>query len=379
MKILKWHLALVYIFCCFAFGTCAAVAEYRITPLCGLSSTKSYCETRSINDKGQVIGSYAEIENGKYTGTTKIFLFDREQGFISICIPKQNLSPYSFNNQGQVICYDSGTQKCFIWDTKLGISHFNPFNAHYCFIRSLNNSGKMLGFYRQTPTDAFRSFLVDNGVITDLGIGSDFSYNSEFLGYHMMDLNVCAINDKNQLIGTFSYGKLHPTKNKYVKVGTISFFWDGKIHFLPENISAFGLNNKGLVLARKAPPLFGWSDETYLWDLEGGLRYLPGFIGWAINDSSVVLGEKDEEVVDHSGMVVKNPAIWREGAIITLADLLGVESIYSLAPPYSDSYSIEALSKVAYSINSKGQITCMGIIWGDSYPVILEPVNTPLD
>ena len=40
----------------------------------------------------------------------------------------------------------------------------------------------------------------------------------------------------------------------------------------------------------------------------------------------------------------------------------------------SDNYAIESLTSIS-DINNKGQIPCMGSIWGDQFPCLLEPIK----
>lgn len=84
-----------------------------------------------------------------------------------------------------------------------------------------------------------------------------------------------------------------------------------------------------------------------------------------MNDNELIVGAIENEYVEDGDYPTS--AVWKEGAVIEIAHLLGVDTVKNLAPLFSDTYLIEAIKKIK-SVNNKGQMTCTGIIWGKWYP-----------
>jgi hypothetical protein len=100
--------------------------------------------------------------------------------------------------------------------------------------------------------------------------------------------------------------------------------------------------------------------------IKHGIKFISNFSGETFNDSSTILGyKKDEQIKDHSqdNTTFSIPAIWRDGDIITIAELLGVENLNQISPPFSDNYTVEMVNQ-CLDINNTGQILCWVTIWG---------------
>lgn len=359
--------------CLFTFA--AQAAEYTVS----LIGTETYANTQweatGINDKGQIFGT-CQVNLYSQSVST-IFLFDKKSNINFIRDEDYGwIYPVTVNNGSQIIGYG---QRPFIWSKALGFHSLDIFNSINLQLTDLNDLGQIIGSYY---VDAYgdpkilpyppvqsseeRPFLWDNGIAKDMGWGSEFAQQIEALGYHVMGITLMSINNKGELAGCFHFGKYNEKQQRFVSAGYRTFFWDGDIHeiSLPTSLQyqpyRMQLNNRGVVLLRT-------DNESYLWSLEKGLQPLVGFNGDKLNDSSVVLGYKN----DISGGV---PAIWREGNVTTIADLLGVENIYNMAPPYSDNYAIERLDSIV-DLNNNGQIVCNGWLWGERHPCLLEPIK----
>lgn len=342
------------IFCCLSFMSFAN--EYKVSLLGLGSSPDIQCSVAAINDKGQILGSYNETLN---YNKSKIYLLDSKNGLTLIEAKDQAVYPITMNNVGQVLGHGN---KPFIWSKALGLRWLDIFNSTYVKATDLNDLGQIIGSYQLVGSnEAMRPFMWDYGVVTDMGPGSDFSKSIESLGFHIMEIQLMSINNKGELAGYFAYGKYNEKKKKYVRVGYECFYWDGEAHIIPlpvflvQEPNLMKVNNHGAVLICD---FYG----NYFWRLEQGLETINNFSGSAINDSNTVLGWSS------------GPAIWKDGVIISIGDLLGVADIEHLAPLYSDDYAIEKLTNFM-DINNKGQILCLGYIWGDTYPCLLEPIK----
>lgn len=329
-----------------------------------------------INDKSQIYGGYADS-----SGKNMMYISDSNGSFTLIENENKQFYPFysSANNAGQVVGGWNGSTAIFLWSRALGIRPINIFDTPNAQPISLNDLGQMIGtYYDYSPGCTYRPFLWDNGVLTDMGTGSEFVNNLESLGYQVMDIKLMDINNRGQMAGYFCYGKYSEKQKKFVCAGFKSFLWDGAFYLLPitseEAPQTIKLNNRGVILLvdQKIDRQLDRTIETsYLWDIENGLQSLVNFYGKDLNDSSTVLGFERK----YSNREYREfPGIWKEGQFISLADLLGFSSLYNMAPPYSDTYEIERIDNVV-SINNKGEIACEGWVWGEKHPCILKPIN----
>lgn len=331
-------------------------AEYEAS-LIEMNNSPDYCLTvRTINDKGLIVGSCQNIT--KPSAASEIFFYDIKDGFRILKMNDQHSCyPISINNAGQVLGY---SHKPFFWSKTLGFRWIEVFNSNSVGVTEFNDLGQIIGNYYLNNRD--RPFLWEYGVAMDMGPGSEFASQFEVLGYHVMEIRLLTINNKGELAGVFCYGKYNQKTKKYVTVGQKLFFWDGDVHVLPiehSSVSTMSLNNKGELMI--------CGDYTCIWNIMEELIYIPGFKGRKINDQSVVLGSaiSEEETL---------PAIWKNGSVNTIAQLLDVENVLDIGPPYSDDYLIEGLYGFE-DLNNQGQLLCTGTIWGDPYPCLLSPIK----
>ncbi len=355
----------------FCLLSCIAFAEEYTLSLLGVESmTEAQCSVTAINDKGQVLGRYEECHpNNK----SKIYIYDNKNGLILIDSKDQWIYPITMNNAGQVLG-SGGNDKPFVWSKVLGIRWLDIFNSTSVKANDLNDLGQIIGSYSPVGSNTRKPFLWDYGVVTDMGPGSEFGQKIEALGYHVMEIQLMSINNKGEIAGYFAYGKFNEKKKKYVQVAKEAFFWDGDMHILqlPQNRNLVYRDEEASIKVNNLGTVMIPSDcSTYLWDLREGLRVIDNFIGLAFNDSNILLGRTKTM---HEGVCFWTPSIWKDGAIIELTELLGVSDINQMSPLYSDNYGIENLSNFS-DINNKGQIPCVGSIWGDSYPCLIEPAK----
>ncbi len=330
-------------------------------------------EVDGITSNGYIFGRRWEKNEYHTCFQGRIYIFNEKSGFTDIETP-YFFQKCAMNNAGQLI----GTKdnKLFIWSKTLGERSLDIDSAPNGPL-VFNDLGQLIGDYKNTYNGKvwlYSSFIWDNGILTIVDSESEFAKQFEPLGYHVMGIRLMAINNRGELAGHISYGKYHEKQKKYVVTGNLAFFWNGEIHTLPlplkeaHEIKKMAINNQSNVLIKT-------DHETYLWNLQDGLKLIPNFIGDAINDNNTIVGfiGDNGNLSDESDIPV-TPAIWDNGKIIKIADLLGVEDCNNMAPSFSDAYAVEAISRIT-SINNKGQMVCKGLIWGNWYPCVLEPVK----
>lgn len=336
-------------------------AEYKIQIL-PINLVDIECQLKSLNDNGVMLLTYKDS-----TYHSKICIYDEINGMNVIESKGESIHPISINNSGQVL---ANSYKTFIWNRELGIRYLNIFNSDYNNGIDINDLGQIIGTYRPSGSDYTaprRPFLWNSGSVTDMGPGSEFCKQFEILGYHVMDVTLTSINNNGEIAGHFRYGKFNEKKKKYITLGTKVFFWDGDMHILPLTVQsnffpqAVKMNNKSIVLVQV-------DLSTYLWNRDNGLTLIPDFIGISLNDSTVILGIQTKLDFD-----IYKTSIWRDGNIINLAELLGVDNLDKISPLYSETYEVEKLTDFI-DINNKDQVGCNGLIWNEKYPCVLEPL-----
>lgn len=309
-------------------------------------------EPVSMNDKGQVIGYAYPLD-----GQSHIFIFDEKKGTQEIECNYGN--PIAINNAQQVLGSGSNSGVCgkpFLWAKTFGFRWIEQ-NAQ---LVDFNDFGQVIGTYTKDGQQG--SFLWDYGVTTDMGPNSEFAQQFTSQGYHVIGVHLKAINNKGELVGYFGYGEFNKKKGKYVLVGYKTFFWNGELTILPFDgaPALMDLNIHGQVLVQTG------QGGCFLWKPDGEVEEIPEFWGIALNDKSSVLGHLTENWC---------PALYKEGSVSTIAELLGVDDIAKLSKRYSDNYEFEKITKIV-ALNNKDQILCVGEIWGDQYPCILSPKAT---
>lgn len=341
--------------CCAIFCFLSSIAfanDYTVAPLAIESLAIGQWYASEINNKGQILGYH--YDNGIF----KLFIYDSKTGINTFIDAKgQYLRPLKINNAGQVLGCDHN-QKPFIWSKVLGIRWLEIPNSINVSAVDLNDLGQIIGSYFSQGSNTWRPYLWDYGVVTDMGIGSEFSQAIEALGYHVMSIELSSVNNKGELAGNFAFGKFNEKTKKYIVEGYKAFFWNGDLNILPlpnDFQPTIKINNHGIAMIN--------SDHCYIWDIDNGLRPILDFQGRALNDSLTVFGYSSNGA----------PGLWKNNCIYPLADLLGISDISNMAPYLSDSYDLERIDSFN-SLNNKGQIPCVGYIWGDPYPCLLEPI-----
>lgn len=329
-----------------------------------------------ITDNSKMFGKIWKSENHQRK-SDEIFTFDQKNGFIFF--GQSAICSLVANNVGQLVGYGYfnkiGEWKIFIWSKALGFHFLDIKGFDVNNNLKLNDLSQVIGFTSTWNGEYYldKSFIWDNGVITKIEPDTEFAYQFESLGFHVMSIRLMGLNNKGELIGYIGHGKFNEKQKKYVLTGYQAFFWDGDIHLisLPKNIK-FPLEK--MIVNHKGTVLLNTYNETYLWDRETGVKLIPNFKGYAMNDNEIIIGTIGNPPCE--GNEDSIPAIWKDEKIIRVAQLLGVDDVKNLAPAFSDNYAIEAIKEV-HGLNNKAQMTCKGLIWGKWYPFILEPSKNP--
>lgn len=268
------------------------------------------------------------------------------------------------NNDEKLVC--SCSRGSFTFDKKSGIQWIKGIHN----VIAVNDFDQIIAETNSSPR---RPCLWNNGEIIDMGLGSELSQQIEYHGYHVMNINLKAINNNGEIAGTFEYGKFNEKNKKWYQIGSQPFFWNGYAHIISiSGISLHGatvkLNNQGVVM------IPSWDNnevKTFLWDIHNGLQQIRGFSGSDLNDTGWILGRMVIGKDDH-GEDKYAEALWRDGMATSLEELLSIKDLDNLSPRYSDSYSIERIYNFR-KINNKGHILCDGQLWGEAHPCILMP------
>lgn len=204
-----------------------------------------------------------------------------------------------------------------------------------------------------------------------MGLGSELCRQIESYGYHVMSIQLKALNNRSEIVGVFEYGKFNSKKNAWIKIGSLPFFWNGFAHIINTgNVEAWQnihLNNEGVVMMAK-------SRSTCLWSIEKGMEEISEFLGVSFNDTCVILGNMTQFSTRYSEGYELIPALWKNGAKVPLTHLLGIKDLDNINPPYADSFAIERIWGFS-KINNKGQILCEGKTWEEHHPCVLSPTR----
>lgn len=338
-----------------------------------------------INNEGKIIGEKRITNTLTVQGRSEIFIFDPKNGLsffeksINNSIPPRYIHKLKLNNLGQFVGYgyfeNIGQYKAFIWTKSLGFHFIEIKNLDVNNTLGFNDLGQIIWYSSFWNGEHYidKSFIWNNGVMTEIGADTEFAKQFEKLGFHVIGIRLVGINNKGELVGYFSQGKYNELQKRYIFAGYKHFYWNGDIHLisLPKNMMS---PLKEMIVNDQGQVLINAYKETYIWDSQNKLRLIPNFHGEAINNQGIVLGTVENSLYGQKAATDDKsiPAIWKEGKITELKTLLDVDDLTDLAPAFADDYSVEAIREIK-GLNNKGQITCKGLVWGRWYPFILEP------
>jgi hypothetical protein len=221
------------------------------------------------------------------------------------------------------------------------------------FVTSLNDEDEIIfnQYYQEY-------YIWKKGIIEILGNPKAIKEELEQFGFRKIkNICLCEKNSKGEMIGYFEN-----VSNEY-------FFWDGQLHYIPNSnknsFFDFHINDAGVVMLSD-----GTQGPTSLWHKDVGIiDEIPNFHGIKINNASTILGyfRKGTKEV---------PAIWKNGRVFTIAELLGVEDLSKI--PIFQRPSMSLPGHLILDINDNDQILSNCWIENRLYPCIIEPVKNQL-
>lgn len=318
-----------------------AATFYRITPLTA-ERHDSYFPILSINNKGQIVGSfyrpYSGIQNHAFLWTASNGMQD-----LVILPDYQSGVPFDINDDGQVIgllwrgWYVDVAYRSVLWKINGGIQDlgtviYNP---------KINNIGQIVGFIESISGDYTYAHLV---MLNNTGAMQDLTerFHLEIDTFTGTEPLVAAINDNGQIVV--------PSGDTYLLLDTIS----GTQTPIPLSghsspLEPISINNSGQITGVDLVPHQGGSGLIYpfIWSMANGIYHLPTIFGpdhtgatyspLSINNSSQVVGTID----------------YNRAFIWSAVD--GMKELNDLIDP-ADPLKGKIAIRVATDINDHGQI-----------------------
>jgi probable HAF family extracellular repeat protein len=176
------------------------------------------------------------------------------------------------NNLGQVVGDSNGS--AFLWQN--GVMSDLGVGGDYSTARAINNAGLITGSFGTSGTS--HVFLWKNGTMIDLGWSSSGGTDINDVGQLVADARLWTPTEPNGTTGTFT--DLDPLPPLHPEWG------------VPAS-HALGVNNAGHVVGYTAESETDWGSDLYratLW-ADGIIEELPLGIAVAINDAGQIIGE----------------------------------------------------------------------------------------
>jgi probable HAF family extracellular repeat protein len=308
-------------------NTSSAASLYTVTDLGTFGGTAS--QAASINNIGQIVG-LAEIANN-----SRLDAFEYSNGTLTDLSPGVGGYAVAINDSGSVLGKDGGNTSIFANGTitDLTISG-GGIPGIYDSPQAMNNSGQVVGW--AATSSAYRAYLYQNGVTTNLGsLGSDsYAYG---------------INNAGQIVGYY-----------YNNSGNLEgFIWqNGHNTSLPAFAQASGINDSGQIIGSESTSNFAGIDTNGSMVTLNELGIYSQAFG--INNAGAVVGYWSNTGDQTSG---RNAFLYAGGVMSDL-NTLTTGSAWTL--------------QEANGINNAGDIVGYGINpAGNQDAFLLTPVSVP--
>lgn len=274
-----------------------------------------------------------------------------------------SINAVAINARGQVAGYAGGS--AVIWESGNiqeipGLSSLGRTIA-----ADINDSGQVVGsslVNYELGRPVFHAFLYDNGSVIDLGGGSATGINNYGTVVFLTGRNSLAINDKNQIAGSFNPVPGHPEITHAFRSddsGTIDL---GSPSGILGISFATNINNAGTVVGYVG----NYPSGAFYYDDESGMHVFtspstPGAQANAINDLGQIVGTRI--IVTNSTGIAGAFFYYPGSPPIDLNDTLANGSGWHLLE--------------ATDINNLGQIVGNGMLNGQRTSFLLTPIPEP--
>lgn len=332
MKLIVYGFLLIFMICS---NIAFAAMKYRISDLGTLDTSTSYAT--SINNKGQVCGTYYDIVKKKIF----VFLWDPHNGLRKLGIQALHYNHIFINNNGQVAgtyTNDSHYGRTFTWDPSSGFLDLNLKMTNLQVV-DFNDLGQIL--IRTNTLDSL--FCWDNGLLNKIILDNVTSYwnfrinnSSEVFG------EIVILNEKK--LG--QHGACHFSIQNNVPRNL-------KLVELKGNAYIGNINEQGYAVGSVSTKN---STRGFVWHTHFGINFTPGFIPQCINSEGIMIGKNEASRL----------SIWDRGIITDLIESLDLDNDMST--------NWESIDQV-YDFNDLGQIVGVGTINNQTHAFLLTPVD----
>ncbi len=301
----------------------------------------TYSTATSINDKGQICGTYSS----KGKGTLGIFFWDPNTGFQDI--GEEPAGAPIINNNGVIasayrirdkdVRQRIRRESIFLWDKKNGFSDIGLKDSKQSFLFDLNNLNQVI-FLRTNDKDECSLYSCSS--LLDC-------FNNTWVAKN---------NDSSKILG-FSQEK----NNTVLRVfDQLTNDYEDVVMFKGHNCSVInGFNNKGVAIGNIRTS-YG-NPYGFTWSEENGLELFDTFFPICINDRGVIVGNSCPGLEDSLGFTIQN-----NGEEININETLALE--FDTSTPWSLIYQI-------CDINNQDCLVGSGVKGEEMKALILTPID----
>lgn len=324
----------------FIGSTFVGATEYSLEFPEEVLAKTSYSYAKSINDNDEVLLNYS----GCYALWTN-------RGIKTIECDNDENHFFKIGNNGLVLGYRSS----IIWTENLGIQKINfkeklrAKDYSISFV-DVNEKGQVIGTFLSFDS-RIHCFIYDVNNVKEIIFDEMLLEN----GASIINIRPLKINNKGAIIGYIDYGFKHPLKNTFVYEGSVSFFYDGKLHLFDKSFQVDCLNNNNEVLLHdnlKSNQIFKWTpnNEMTVFLNDFSLNNVEN----SFNDKGQALGTL--HIIDKESEQV----LYNNGEFIFLKQI-------------AEKFGVKLAS--FSQLNNNGTIIGRGKIWNEEHAIILRPIK----
>lgn len=339
------------------FSIPQSFADYSITELRSPGNNNSYASATKINNKGQIVGRCTLTPSHSNLAC----LWDNGNIKPIINFGAADVTAWDINDLGQVVGTlvktnpDKSSQKIpFLWEQGKyqDLSALFPANS-VPTPAAINNHGQIVGSFNISSNGRTHAFLIDNGVMTDLGsFGGDYS-------------SAIDINDNGQIVGTYGWISKGRAHGFTWQNGTMSDLEDVNS---TDNVQVAEINSTGEIAGSRQIggggdwQAFRWDNGVFtnLGDLNNSTANPHYSLAKGINDNGEIVGES--YYVDQNGVAYLRAFLWKNGNMTNLGSLVQGFSSYSSATNINNNEQIVGYNYGYYN-NDSSQFFLKALLW----------------